>query len=331
MRKKKKLWLIPVGTVLVFVLVFTVLAANALQRKHTKPAGKASDGTNTTIGQISWNGKQYTYNDHRSNFLFLGIDKEKTQTQKGQADAGQSDVLALLSWDRVTKDLTLVSIPRDTMTEIETFDLTGKSLGNSKDHISLAYAYGDGRNESCELSVQAVEKLFYGIRIQGYCAVNLDGIPLLTEAVQGVTVTVPDDSLEAAYPEFQAGAQVELTPENTEAFVRYRDITESQSALRRMKRQNEFMNAYADKAQDTFLQNPGFITDLYEDLQPYMVTNIGVDQLAKIMQDLIDGGKVEKWTVPGEGVEGVSFDEYHVDDGKLYEQIIKTFYREAVK
>ena len=59
------------------------------------------------------------------------------------------------------------------------------------------------------------------------------------------------------------------------------------------------------------------------------MTNMGVDQFAKIMKDAAGEGEQTRWTVPGEGVEGVSFDEYHVDDAKLYEMILQTFYEEA--
>ena len=44
----------------------------------------------------------------------------------------------------------------------ETFGPGGKSLGKSKDHISLSYAYGDGGYESCELAENAVSELLYG-------------------------------------------------------------------------------------------------------------------------------------------------------------------------
>lgn len=312
--------------------VLILPAAGCKTSKPQKTQETAADKTvleQTQSRGITYNGKQYEYNEHLSNFLFLGVDKrEKAETSQGQTDAGQSDAIFLLSWDRVKHSFALVTIPRDTMTDIEAFDTSGKSLGMSKDHISLAYAYGDGDRGSCELAKEAVSNLFYGLPIQGYCALNMDGIAIMTEDIGGLTVTVPDDSLEQKYPEFQEGTEVELTKENTETFVRYRDINESQSAIKRMKRQSVFMDAYAAKASEKFVKNPGFIAGLYEDLKPYMVTNIGADQFAKIMKDASAGKTQERWTVPGEGVEGVSFDEYHTDDAKLYEMILQTFYEE---
>lgn len=107
----------------------------------------------------------------------------------------------------------------------------GKALGKSKDHISLSYGYGDGGAESCKLTQEAVSNLFYGLPIQGYLAMNLDGIPELSKSVGGLTVTVPNNSLEYKYPEFAEGAEVTLTEENTEVFLRSRDVDESQSAI----------------------------------------------------------------------------------------------------
>ena len=47
------------------------------------------------------------------------------------------------------------------------------------------------------------------------------------------------------------------------------------------------------------------------------------------MESAAAGSVTENWTVPGEGVQGKSYDEYHVDDDALYEKILETFYRET--
>lgn len=270
------------------------------------------------------------YNEHLSNFLFLGIDKkEMAETDMGQTDAGQADAVFLLVWDRAEHKITLISIPRDTMTEIEIFGPTGKSFGKSVEHLSLAYAFGDGRRKSCELVRDAVSELFEGVPIAGYCAVNMDGIPVLAEAAGEVTVVVPDDSLSEAYPELQEGQEVILNAGNTEAFVRYRDTGKSQSALARQKRQSVFLKAYAAKASELVQQDASFITKLYTSLKPYMVTNMGNDLFAKIGEDGAEGER-EILSLPGSGVEGKSFDEFHVDEDALKEMVMKVFYKEAV-
>ena len=64
-------------------------------------------------------------------------------------------------------------------------------------------------------------------------------------------------------------------------------------------------------------------------LEPYMVTSMGNDEFVKLMESAAAVSVTENWTVPGEGVQGKSYDEYHVDDDALYEKILETFYRET--
>lgn len=286
---------------------------------------EAEEGTGD-YRTVIWQGSTYTYNDHLSNFLFLGVDtREKAETEVGNADAGQSDALYLLSWDRVENRVTLISIPRDTMTPIEVFDRNGDSLGVTENHISLAYGYGDGSFKSLELSKNAVSGLLYGLPIQGACAMSLDGIPEMIKSFGDITVTVPNDSLAEKYPEFRKGAEVTITPENAEIFLRSRDTDVSQSAIDRMERQQAFLDAFGNAA----AADPSKVTKLYEDLMPYLVTSISNDWFVKLIDALSTDETVERWTVPGDGVEGEQFDEYHVDNTALYENIIETFYKKA--
>ena len=315
----------------VAVLAVAGLGYVGIQKKKAAEATSAkataeADDSNT----VTWQGKTYKYNQNLSNYLLLGVDKRTpAETRVGKADAGQADALFLLSLNRKTKEMTLISIPRDTMTDVESFDLEGKSLGKSKDHISLSYGYGDGGAESCKLTQEAVSNLFYGLPIQGYLAMNLDGIPELAKSVGGLTVTVPNNSLEYKYPEFAEGAEVTLTEENIETFVRSRDVDESQSAIYRMERQKAFLDAFSKKAKECYEQNAKFAANLFMAIKPYTVTNISEDRLMKLFQTADEGDGYTEWPVPGEGTQGLSYDEYHVDDDALYTKVMETFYQEV--
>ena len=314
----------------VAVLAVAGLGYVGIQKKKAAEAASAkataeAEDSNT----VTWQGKTYKYNQNLSNYLLLGVDKRTpAETRVGKADAGQADALFLLSLNRKTKEMTLITIPRDTMTDVESFDLEGKSLGKSKDHISLSYGYGDGGAESCKLTQEAVSNLFYGLPIQGYLAMNLDGIPELAKSVGGLTVTVPNNSLEYKYPEFAEGAEVTLTEENTEVFLRSRDVDESQSAIYRMERQKAFLDAFSKKAKECYEQNAKFAANLFVAIKPYTVTNISEDRLMKLFQTADEGDGYIEWTVPGEGTQGLSYDEYQVDDDALYAKIMETFYQE---
>lgn len=295
-----------------------------LPEEETKSSGDPLEGGYQTV---LWQGEEYSYNAHLSNFLFLGIDTRETEeTQTGMADAGQADALYLVSFDRVDGDLALISIPRDTMTQIEVFDRAGQSLGMTEQHISLSYGYGDGSYGSLELSEEAVENLFYGLPVQSACAMSLDGIPVLLESFGDVAVTVPNGSLAEEYPEFQEGAEAVITSKNAEAFLRWRDIDKTQSAIDRMERQQAFLQGFGQTAASRYADNPEGLLAVYEDLAPYLVSTVGEEWLLKMAESYLAGAPVTEWTVPGEGVPGEPFDEYRVDDSAFYEKIIETFY-----
>ena len=287
---------------------------------------KAQTQSGESKDTIQYQGNTYKYNDHLSNYLFMGIDsREDVDTYESQQDAGQADAIFLVSLDRATEEVKVLFIPRDSMTKIEVFNPAGKSLGMTTDHINIQYAYGDGKQKSCELMKTAVSNLLEGLPIQGYCSMNMDGIPVITDFVGGLEVTVPDNSLEGVNPEFKEGAVVTLTGENAEQFVRYRDIEKSQSALVRQERQKTYLQALLKKAQEQASKDAGFVTDLYDSIKSYTVTNMGNDVLAKLLA-ASQKGISDTQTVPGEGTQGANFDEYHVDQDKLTDLIISMFY-----
>lgn len=326
-KRKKKIQVGIIAGIMVIAaggLVYGLWSQN--RSEQALQTGQSSGGASRDLG-ITYQGKEYQYNEHLSNFLFLGIDtREKAETKTGQADAGQADAVFLVAWDRVEGNVSLISIPRDTLTDIEVFDQEGKSLGKSKDHISLAYAYGDGGTESCRLMEEAVSNLLYGVPLQGYCSISLDGISPLTEAIGGVDVVVPNDSLAEVEPMWSQGTEIHLDGAEAETFVRYRNIRIEQSAMDRLQRQQEFLRAYGEKAVQVYEKDTSFLADLYSSLENYMTTNIGKDMFAKVLSALQREGNADSMTIPGEGVQEAGFDAYRTDDSALYEMVLDVFY-----
>ena len=277
-------------------------------------------------GLVTYNGKKYRYNSHLSNYLLLGIDTEgEIAQEKETLSGGQSDAIFLVSYDRKEETAQILAIPRDTMTTIYIYNIDGTYVTPQTDHLTLQYAYGDGREMSCKITRDAVSNLLYGVPIIGYTAINLDSIPLLVDTVGGVTLTVPDDSMEEVSPDYKKGAEITLTSETAENYIRYRDTHSHHQALVRTERQKSFINAFADRVLELQAQDPHNVTDIYETIKPHMVTNMSND----IFLDLAGAKRVgEIRTIPGEGVATDLFDEYHVDDKALYEMILDVFYIE---
>lgn len=326
-RRKRIAAVLVICGVLAVVAVFAAGIWKQQRKAHMETDSASVSSEENTSESITYKGKTYVYNDHLSNYLFMGIDTKGDMETAESGNAGQADAVFLVSVDRVTKEVNVISIPRDTMTEIEMFSVSRKSLGLMENHINLQYAQGDGKTESCELMKTAVSKLLGGIPVHGYCSVNMDGIPVMTEAAGNVQVVIPDNSLEEVNPEFTEGAEVTLTKDNVEQFVRYRNTGREQSALVRQDRQKIFIEAYMKKAQEQYAKDASFVTGLYESMKPYMVTNIGNDLFVKLLS-VAQEGKSSVHTLPGKGAQGEYFDEYRVDEEALQEMIISVFYRE---
>ena len=278
---------------------------------------------------VQYGGKEYQYNEHLSNYLFMGIDTREPVTEyETQGQVGRADTIFLLSYNRVEKTVTCISIPRDTMTNVRMLAADGTDLGTSKEHINMQYVFGDGKDESCRLMKETVSDLLYGIPIQGYCALNMDGIAVAVDTLGGVELVVPDNSLADVNSEFQEGATVMITKDNAEQFVRYRDIEKSQSAIVRTNRQKVFLKALSEQAQQKAAEKVDFIVNMYEALQPYMVTNMGNDSLADLLSASFDSENGIR-DIPGKGTEGELHDEYHIDETQLYELVLQVFYKEV--
>ena len=166
-------------------------------------------------------------------------------------------------------------IPRNTMTEIEVFDYFGNPIGTETKQLTLAYAFGDGREKSCELTVGALSKLLFGLQIDGYFAVNMDSIPYFNDAVGGVPITVEDEMIAEKYPDdFKMGETVTLTGDLTEKYVRFRDINEDGSATVRLHRQKGYLKSFIQRAKESQTADKTTITRLVDGIQEKAITNM---------------------------------------------------------
>lgn len=320
-KTKKSIFLIAVSIIIVGVILFFAL-------KDQEESYSDDYAESNRQDTIVYGGKEYRYNEHLSNYLFMGIDaREPVEEYEIRENIGRADAIFLLSYDRVKKTVKCVSIPRDTMTNIRVITIDGTDTGITKEHINLQYAFGDGKDESCRLMKEAVSALLYDVPIQGYCSLNMDGIPVAVDVLGGVEMVLTDNSMTGVFPEYVAGEKVTITKENAEQFIRYRDTNEANSALVRTNRQKELMKAVSERTREKSVEDADFIVTMYEALKPYMVSNMSNDILADLAEARFDSenGVVD---VPGEGVEGDRHDEYHIDEEKLYELVLQMFYEE---
>lgn len=321
MKKKQILFLIGVIVVVIVGVAILFLGDDDATPSNTYHESERQD-------TIPYNGKEYRYNEHLSNFLFVGVDtREEIETDKLVGEAGHADTIFLVSLDRVKGAVRVFSIPRDTMTNIRVLSADGDDMGQTVDHITMQYTFGDGKWKSCELMKEAVSQLFYGVTIQGYCAMNMDGISVATDILGGVQLMMEDDLFAEIDPSYAKGTVVTITGENAERIVRYRNKEQTNSALDRMHRQMILLESFAKKAKSKASADEQFITKMLDGVQDYMITNIGNDMYAKMLESSFNGDDV--CVIPGEGKAGEMFDEYHVNDTEMYELVIDAFYVEV--
>lgn len=280
------------------------------------------------------NGKAYQYNDQIITLLCMGIDQAGEEIQKEKnvsGESGQADSIFLAVMDPVSRQLRVIAISRDTMTKIPAFDNKGNYLGENVNHLGLAYAYGDGREKSCQYMVDAVSKLFYGIPINGYAAFSLETIGKLNDAVGGVTVTVPEgEDMTSADPQLKSGEAVTLTGDMAETFVRWRNTEEHGSNNMRIARQKQFLVSFFQQAAAAVQKNVSLPASLYQEFSSEMVTDINLDKAVYLISEAVKMSFQEGnlTVLQGEAKTGKVYDEFYVDDDALYELILDTFYME---
>ncbi len=131
--------------------------------------------------------------------LLLGVDERAD-------DKGRSDTIIVLGVNPNTNSIKMVSIPRDTRTEI---------IGRGKeDKINHAYAFG-----GVEMSMNTVEN-FLDIPIDYFVQINMEGFKDIVDSVGGVTVA---NDLKFSVDEHQfATGKIALNGAEALAFSRMR-------------------------------------------------------------------------------------------------------------
>jgi LCP family protein required for cell wall assembly len=280
-------------------------------------------------GDIRYNGVHYRYNEDVLTFLFLGIDKmDEVKRVKNGIDGGQSDAIFLFVLNPHNKEVSIISIPRDTMTEIAFYREDGSYLGTGTGQLTLQHGYGDGAETSCERSVEAVSNLFYNLPIHGYCAINMGAIPLINDIVGGVEVTALEDVVNTDIKKDQT---ILLKGMNAYYYLHNRDTKVDESAVGRLERQKQYISAYMKLAMQAMKEDITFPLTLYNTVSKYMVTDVTVDEISYLATQAsgytFDSSRI--YTLEGEVKKGEKFEEFYVDETALYELILNVFYEEV--
>lgn len=281
-------------------------------------------------GQILAEGEIYEYNKDIMTFLCMGIDsKNGIEKEKIPGKAGQADALLMIVINPRKEEIHVIAINRDSMAEIEVYDTAGMFLEEKKMQITLQYAYGDGREKSCQLMEQAVSKLFYGIPIHGYGALDMQSIATLNDAVGGVEVTVLEDLTKHRW-KWSEGARVLLKGEDALIYIRERDSASKElgTNLKRVERQKQYLTAYVGKMKEIIKEDVTFPVTLLGKIKKHMVTSLTVQEITYLADTLLgyEFCVDNIISIPGESKMGEKHEEFYIDDTALKQIIIDVFY-----
>ncbi|SDF66616.1 LCP family protein [Sporolituus thermophilus] len=215
---------------------------------------------------------------HKINIAVLGVDERSD-------DVGRSDTLFVVSVDPDSKDVALLSIPRDTRV---------KTPGHGWDKINHAYAEGGH-----QLTLRTLEELL-GIPIDYYVLINFAGFYKIVDAVGGVTIDVEkrmyyEDPYDNLVIDLKPGVQ-RMDGKTAIQYVRYRD---AEGDLGRIERQQKFIKAMLNEVTSPLVitRVPSIIREVNSVIKTDMTTAEMLN-LAKLLNDAAKHG-LKTDIVPG--------------------------------
>lgn len=311
----------------VIILLFVVIFSGLLILESTVFNNGKDKITITSLGSktIKRDETEYFPRQDITTLLVMGIDEEgKVQSSGERTNDGMADMLALVIFDEKNQKIDVISINRDSMVNMPVLDEKGKRSGTAFGQIGLSHGYGTGLEDSCENTAWTVSDLFYGTKIDYYLSMNMEAVPILNDAVGGVTVVI-DEEFAKIYPEMDEG-EYKLRGKEALTFVRARREVGDHLNVSRMERQKEYMDGFIGAAKAKVDEDALFALDLFEKIEPYMVTNCSVETLSSMLEKYENYEMCDIVSPEGENILGEKYYEFYIDEENLDDIIIKYLY-----
>ncbi|MCL2227017.1 MAG: LCP family protein [Oscillospiraceae bacterium] len=212
-------------------------------------------------------------------FLIFGMDE-------GEANA---DVIMVATFDSVNHSLDVVSIPRDTLVNVE---WTPKLANSVLPRMRARYR---GEPDRDELAMQAsVEKFadILGFEVDFWMTVNMDAFTTLIDAIGGIDFYVPvvmryTDRAAGLSINFDRGMHHGLTGQQSLEILRFRSFANAD--IGRISVQQQFLSSAVEQilARRSSLGTPANIMRLANIALNHVRTNISLDSLAWLARELL--------------------------------------------
>ena len=313
--------------ILLLVAVLAVLALILYSGTRLVESVLTPDGGEVVVQSktVTKNGTDYFPRQDITTVLIMGVDRYgPVVDSEAYNNSGASDLNILVIIDETAESVDLLYLNRDTMVEMPVLGLGGRNAGTYYGQLALAHTYGSGLEDSCENTVETISNLLGGIRIDYYLSMNMDTIAILNDAVGGVTVEVKEDFSQVD-PTITMGT---LTLQGQQAvnYVRTRKDVGDQLNLSRIDRQREYINNFSGAFLAAYDANKSFAASVYEEISPYLVTDLSVSVLNSMIEHYGDYSINRVVTPEGDNVMGEEYFEFYVHEDALQDMALSMFY-----
>jgi LCP family protein required for cell wall assembly len=235
------------------------------------------------------------------NILLLGIGGP------GHEGPNLTDTMIVASIDVKTKDVVMISVPRD-------FMVTLPGRGYQKINAAYAYAELDQENSGGQAAIDAVEKIT-GLDIPYFAVIDFKGFVKAVDRVGGVDITVDRTFTDAQYPNYNYGylppqtftkGEEHMDGERALIFARSRHGNNGEASdFARSERQKKVILALKDKAAGLNVTDLKTLNGLLNDFTENFRTNLEpyeLQRLAGIAQGISDNSVVSFSLEPQAGI-----------------------------
>lgn len=318
----KRLLIFSLILILLLGLIFSglrILESTVLSKGQDlqEPAGKSLT--------ITRSGVDYFPRQDITVLLFMGIDDYGPVKSSGlHVNTGRADAIMLIIIDQKDESYTVLGLNRDTMVKMPVLGIGGKVAGSYYGQIALSHSYGEGLEDSCENTKKTVSDFLYGIMIDHYVALNMEGIAIINDAVGGVEVNVEED-FSNVDSSIKMGKMV-LNGDQALSYVHERMKIDDQLNISRMGRHEKYMNGLMAALDVKMEENDSFVIELYDQVSDYVVTDCSINTISGLVQRCSDYELKGFETPEGDNIRGEEYYEFYVDEENLDELILKLFY-----
>ena len=323
-------WILAGGLLVCVILVIYLAGQDWSSRYHEER--ESGNQAFMEEGIVSWNGKRYRKKPALSLILLGGIDKESDGETAARTsnyrNGGQADFLLLLAIDHGEKQIYQLQIDRDTMTEVMVLGVYGNETGTREMQICLAHSFGANREDNAKYTVDAVRGLLDGLEIDGYYMVDYSAVSTLTDALGGVTVTIPED-MTSVNPEWYKGHTITLQGKDAETFVRTRETVGAGTNAERMNRQASYIRGAISKMNQNLSRDNAFAGEFLATMRQIATTNLSEQALAEEINESHSYEVQPIDYLPGEyTLSDSGFVEFYPEEGSPTEWIMTHLYSE---